>query len=261
MLFASVRAEKGCSMNRLVRTIQGVALALVWISASVCAHADTILSTASTVESTVVPFSGAQSVTDQQYLAYSFSLGNAYDDVSIRFHDLNYTFDNGIFWLTDALGPATTISNVIATSTFSGTGHFNDPNVFTALSGLTLGAGTYFMIFSSPLCDVGTDSHCLSQIGLLGLGETTVIDAAPGVTYNGGYVATDAIACHDTGTCEINFAFAPASLWNGPSDPNINAPRFEIAGTAIAEPESMWLLGAGLAIMGVTRRLRKGLVN
>jgi hypothetical protein len=209
------------------------------------------------VETTVAPFSGAASATDQQYLAFSFSLGNPYDDVSIRFHDLNFTFDKATFWLTNALGPSATPSNVIATTDFFGNGHFNDPSEFTALSGLTLGAGTYFMIFSSPLCDVGTDPHCRTQLGLLGMGDTAVINAVPGATYNGGFVATDSLSCHQSGTCEIDFNFPPASLWQGPSDPHTGGPRFEIAGKAIPEPESMWLMGAGLAIMGITRRLRK----
>jgi hypothetical protein len=245
-------------MNRLVRTIQGVALALASVSASVCAHADTILSTASTVQDELTVFSGAQAVTDQEYLAYSFSLGAPYSDVSIRFHDFHYTFDNGIFWLTNALGPSATNANVIATDTFSGTGDFHDPNEFTPLTGLTLEAGTYFMIFSSPFCDILIDTHCRSQAGFLGLGHTVLIDAIAGVTYNGGFSATDAVSCHQLGTCQIDFDFAPASLWQGPGDPHIDGPRFEIAGTAIAEPASIWLLGAGLVIMGVTRRLRKG---
>src|SRR5262250_1958913 len=68
-------------MNGLVRGIQGLALALAWMSASMCAHADTILSTSSTIETTVIPFSGAAAITDQQYLAFSFSLGNPYRHV------------------------------------------------------------------------------------------------------------------------------------------------------------------------------------
>jgi hypothetical protein len=242
-------------MNRVVRGIQ--ALALAWLSAGLCAHADTILSTVSTVRTTVAPFSGAASITDQQYLAFSFSLANPYGDVSIRFHDLNFTFANARFWLTNALGPTATSSNVIASSTFFGNGHFNHPSEFNPLSGLTLGAGTYFMIFSSPFCDVGTDAHCRTQVGLLGLGETVLIDAVAGVTYNGGFVTSDALNCHQSGTCQIDFDFAPASLWQGPGDPHIDGPRFEVAGKAIPEPESIALLGAGLAIMALTARLKK----
>jgi len=245
-------------MNGLVRGIQGLALALACISATLCAHADTILSTSSTIETTVVPFSGAAAITDQQYLAFSFSLANPYSDVSISFHDLHYTFDNGMFWLTNALGPSATNANVIATDTFSGTGDFHDPNEFTPLTGLSLAAGTYFMIFSSPFCDVTTDSHCRTQFGLLGEGQSPLINAILGVTYNGGFTATDALSCHQFGTCQIDFDFAPASLWQGPQ---AGAPRFEIAGTAIQEPESIWLLGAGLAIIGVARTLRKKLSN
>src|SRR5690349_475330 len=155
-------------MKSLLRGIRGFALALAWISAALCAHADSILSTTSTVRTTVVTFSGAAAIDDQQYLAFSFSLGNPYGDVSIRFHDINFTFDNARFWLTDALGPTATSSNVIASNTFFGNGHFNDPSEFNPLTGLTLGAGTYFMIFSSPFCDVGADPHCRSQFGLLG---------------------------------------------------------------------------------------------
>lgn len=244
-------------MKSLLRGIQGLALALAWMSAALCAHADSILSTTSTVETTVAPFSGAAAITDQQYLAFSFSLGNPYGDVSIRFHDINFMFDNARFWLTDALGPTATTSNVIASSTFFGNGHFNDPSEFNPLSGLTLGAGTYFMIFSSSFCDVLTDADCLHQVGFLGLGEKVLIDAVAGITYNGGFSATDSLSCHQFGTCQIDFDFPPASLWQGPGDPHMDGPRFEIRGKAIPEPESVWLVGAGLAMMGITRRLRK----
>ena len=108
----------------------------------------------------------------------------------------------------------------------------------------------------SPFCDVATDSHCRTQFGLLGESQSPLINAILGVTYNGGLTATDALSCHQFGTCQIDFDFASASLWQGPQE---GAPRFEIAGTAIPEPESIWLLGAGLAIIGVTRRLRKKL--
>jgi hypothetical protein len=99
-------------------------------------------------------------------------------------------------WLTTAVGPSETVANVIATYTFPpGKG----PELDTVFSGLTLGAGTYYLVF-------GDGSVTTYWLG--GEGDTAkTLVTGPGVTFNGEGFKNNA---SDGG---LNVANPPASIF------------------------------------------------
>lgn len=150
-------------------------------------------------------------------------------------------------YLTTAIGPSETVADQIATSTVSvGPG----PEQDTFFSGLSLGAGTYYLVLTPG------DGQNYYWFGTNGAGGTTVT-TAPSVTYDG-----DDISGGFFGT--INGANPPASTWTYFGDNGMN---FQVTGAPasaiVPEPNSLSLLLVGLAfgLCLLGRRGRTGRLN
>ena len=132
-------------------------------------------------------------------------------------------------WLTNAIGPGTTMANVLASNVFSS--QVADQQ-YTALSGINVGAGSYYLVLEavSQSNDVGWDYTNAAVItGNLDDGDLGALPPPP-------------------------FAFGPAGSFSGGG----NAFLFEVTSSAtVPEPGVAGLVGLGLAVMLLLRRARK----
>ena len=199
---------------------------------------------------------GEQGPIGPQFTAFAFVLGQRFDDVSIT---LENALIEGNFqaWLTNAIGPAATDENVIAsqdlTDTF--TGVFGAPVLPETFFDVDLGPGTYFVTLNGFLCD--DPDVCSGQFDWYG-GTTATITSLPDVALAGVYLSQDSYVplCTQEGNCNLNFSSPYASIWNGPyaGPPG----ELEIDGEPVPEPATLAvsLVGVLLIFWSYRRRTR-----
>ncbi len=168
----------------------------------------------------------------------SWTVGDAYTNVSISALISSDSISQqgaGTFYLTNSVGPGTTAANVVAEATLSNLAY--EPNADTSLfSGLSLGAGTYYLISSSSAGSGG--------VAWEGLTSPTTVTASD-VSFGGEFFSFD------------TNAFAPADSFSALVGPNFG---LDVTGTPAAsavtpEPGSLVLLGTGLlGLVGAARR-------
>ncbi len=172
----------------------------------------------------------ASTVTSLQYNMVQFSLTSDFTDVDIDASLVTSltSAETGTAYLTDQTGAGTTAANVIAS------GSFNFVNVGNAstdigwvdlFSGLSLNAGTYFLIVGAPISAGG---------GAISLSPAATYATDPAATVDGMFFSAGA---------NVDAGFTPASTFVGSGLGN----RF-IRVSGVPTPGSVAVLGfAGLA--------------
>jgi hypothetical protein len=149
---------------------------------------------------------------------------------------------SGTVYLTDNIGPGTTVADELARVTLSNLspGTFSTPSI-TLFTGLTLAAGTYYLISAS-------------DTGEPGIGWMTTRNPGTETTSAGTSIGGDLFT-----TSGVIPAYPPASpdfASNG-----FHELLFEVTGDSqvsnIPEPETYAMLLAGLGLMGFAARRRK----
>lgn len=190
---------------------------------------------------TIVDRPGTVLATDGDPLStFEWTQTDTYMNVAITVGLYNYAsgFRLGEIYLTDKIGVGTTqAANQIAYATVFET--TRGGSYWNALSGLTLGAGTYYLSYRP------TDGGLFDNL-LWGL-NTTTATTAPGVT----------TAYDFAGSPLAAYAPATPSNHNGALDLN---PIVTITGDLVAsqapEPSTVAFAGAALLALGATRRRR-----
>lgn len=213
------------------RTLRAAGLAL-------CAG---LLSTTAIADDLIVPMGATNNrsnITASQYNAVSFTFNADFTDVAI---EASLTSSDGsaggggTAYLTNQLGAGTTAANIIAQTdfTFATVGTFTDISFVSLFSGLSLDAGTYFVMFGAPF-------NPSTAGGGITLGTAVTYTTDPDVTVGDMLFASSA---------NIDAGFAPASTF---STSGLGNRVFRVTG--VPAPGSLALLGvAGLA---TTRRRR-----
>lgn len=198
------------------------------LSASLAAHADSIAGRSGGTLAGVITYSPQ---------AASFTITQTYTDVSISAYlsAANLVMPGqGTVYLTDQIGPGTTVANQISSIALSGVG-FAPLTTTDLFSGLTLGPGTYYIV---------TDSNTGGRLGwddftgntdLASTGNTTNTDLNG--TDNGGYPPANTFTSQ--GTFEDFDVSTPAT-------------------TVTPEPSGLVLMGTGL--LGVAGLLKRRFV-
>ena len=169
--------------------------------------------------------------------ASGFSLAGAFSNVAIE-ADLDPGGLNivaGHAFLTTQIGPGTSASNQVADSIFS---TVNPSGLTTLFSGLTLGAGNYYLVLAKDQLSSGGD-YLSSWL----FGNPGVVNIASGTTYLGSLYSSDA---------DVSHVYAPASDFSNMVDISTGGPfnhLFRVSSSALTpvpEPTTMLLLGSGL---------------
>jgi hypothetical protein len=159
----------------------------------------------------------------------SSTFSNVLIDASLASSDAS--FRSGTAYLTNAIGPQTTASAVLAFTSF--TAPFDNPSEVVSpltvlFSSLTLGPGTYYLVISAPFRDETDGSPLTWQIP-----ENPIISMAPSATLDFSVLANTFFSTVD--------AFPPASAFL--LDP-VDHPLFDVVSTP--EPQAIWLVLIGL---------------
>jgi hypothetical protein len=164
----------------------------------------------------------------EQIGAASWTTTSAYSNVSIAATVGAYVGSGTMTaYLTTAIGPTETAADQVATSTIPVGG---GPEQDTFFSGLSLGAGTYYLVLTSSATPLDY------WFGSNGAGGTT-ITTDTGVTYGGDYFVV----------LFLNGANPPASNFTYVGDNGVN---FQVTGdsaSTVPEPGSISLVLIGMA--------------
>lgn len=181
------------------------------------------------------PSSNASNVALTQANAIGFSLAAGYTDVMIEASLVSDTAGNsGTAWLTTAVGAGTTAGDVVATTTFDFAQVANvsgDVSFVELFSGLTLSAGSYFLVVGPPV--TGSGAISLNPSASYVLDSNASID---GMFFSAG--------------TNLNPAFTPSSTFLASGLGN----RFFRVEGVIPAPASVAMLGFGALAMGRRRR-------
>jgi hypothetical protein len=153
----------------------------------------------------------------------------------------------GHAWLTNQVGPGTTVANVLASADFiaptiNNVGDLSTAPYTTLFTGLSLAAGNYFLVLRGP------DSIFVNSYEWLGDFTGVGANTAPGFTvgpygFSGGFSGPPPAA------------FMPASTFT-PGDAGTYF-FYRVESVATPLPGSVLLLGSGLlSLVGIRRRRR-----
>src|SRR5207248_1460146 len=134
-------------------------------------------------------------VAPSQLMLIQFTLGANYSNVTISASLTTFTSgESGTAFLTNQVGPGTTLVNQLATTnfTFALAQNFTTLTKVPLFSGLTLKAGTYNLVFSSAFSDTG-------------------ISRNPSATY--ATAAGTSVRMYFSNPPNINTAYSPASTF------------------------------------------------
>ena len=165
--------------------------------------------------------------------AVGFSLDKAYTNITIEAAiGGTAAFPAGQAYLTTAIGPAATQSNELhSTAVNYPVANIGSLPLMTIFSGLSLGAGDYFLVFETP-------QTTASNIAGWGLGNA--VSTANGITFLGSFGRVPSAA------------YAPSSSFGQVTDTHH---RFRVTGdAAVPEPATLALTGFALLTIGFIRR-------
>jgi hypothetical protein len=165
-----------------------------------------------------------------QTIATSWIQSDTFTDVSITASVGTLTFPaaTGTAYLMNKIGPGATVANEIASAPFTALpgSDFTNPNLFI---GLNLSGGTYYLVLFS-----GNQSFW-------GHSDLSTTTTAPGVVFNGDYVANGISA------------YPPAGIFLSDTEHFL----FSVSGTEVPEPSTMLAPALGAAVIGGLRLRRR----
>lgn len=202
-------------------------LALVGIS--LCLASLALPATATTILSVSGPHGSTLSLgSTHQALVASWSSTSAYSGVSVSFQS-NFGPFTGTAYLMTQIGPGTTSAQQVAVASYSAASA--TPALTNLFSGLTLGAGTYYLVLTSNSAG-GWDTPYTAG--------PAVVSLAPGVTRGAQFIVNDGNGVPD-------LSYFPASSFSA-----LNAVydlELEVTGSLVPEPSRLLLLGLGFALL------------
>jgi len=181
------------------------------------------------------PGTGSWTTGAQESNAVSWVSSFAFSDVKI-FAKLSGV-GVGTAYLTTQIGPTTTAADLLAIAPFTANST-TGPEWVGLFSGLTLEPGTYFLTLGS-----------LEGAFCGGWGNTFSpnIVTALGVTYNGSYFTTNAMA-------GFNLTFPPGSTFDSFETFGLNPLQFQVI---MPQASTLLLMAAGFAVLCVLWRRRE----